>query len=122
MKIPPLFKQLLQKRKELNEEFKLMGLVAVPENYTLENFVVADDMEKTLHEMLDLIEQIKHSQRSLNRGQTLPSDSARRLMEGRLHDRAIEVGKTTKKKGGLNNKGSAREGLAGPFSFAKAKT
>ena len=66
MKIPPLFKQLYQKRRELNEQFKLMRLVMVPENYTLENLPVLNDMQKTLHEMLNLIEKINQFQTRKN--------------------------------------------------------
>ena len=72
MTIPPLFEQLHQKRKELNEQFKLMSVVFVPEYYTLENLPVLNDMEKTLHEMLNLIENIKQSQTRHNRGQHSP--------------------------------------------------
>jgi len=72
MKIPPLFEQLHQKRKELNEQFKLMRVVFVPEYYTLENLPVLNDMEKTLHEMLNLIENIKQSQARHSRGRHLP--------------------------------------------------
>ena len=61
MKIPPLFQQLYQKQKQLNEQFRLMRLVMVPENYTRENLQLLNDMEKTLHEILNLIERIKQS-------------------------------------------------------------
>jgi hypothetical protein len=69
MKIPAVFKQLFQKRNELNQQFKLMKIVLATENYIIENLQVLRDMEKTLHDMLDLIEKIKQSH---NRGQQLP--------------------------------------------------
>jgi hypothetical protein len=74
MRIPPLFKQLYQKHKELREQFRLMKIVIIPRNYTLENLVALNDTEKILHEMLNLIEEIKQSHTRQPRGQRLPGD------------------------------------------------